>query len=48
MIQTHLLSVQIRWMTFMRMLMITIEAGKEKFLILFDDMIADIMSNKKF
>ena len=32
----------------MRMLMITIQAGKEKILIVFDDMIADIMSNKKF
>ena len=32
----------------MKMLMITIQAGKEKFVIVFDDMIADIMSNKKF
>ena len=31
MIQMHLLSVQLRWMTFMRILMITIQAEKEKF-----------------
>ena len=30
-IQTHLLSVQIQWMTFMRILMITTQTGKEKF-----------------
>ena len=41
----HLSSVQIRWMTFMRILMITIQKKK---LIVFDDMIADIMTNKKF
>ena len=29
-IQTHSLSVQIRWMMFMRMLMITTQAEKEK------------------
>ena len=48
MIQTHLLSVQIRWMTLMRILMITIQGEKEKILIVFDDMIADIMTNKEF
>ena len=47
-IQTHLLSVQIRWMAFMRILMITIQAEKEKKLIVFDDMIADIMDNRRF
>ena len=30
-IQTHLLNVQIRWMTFIRILMTTIQAEKEKF-----------------
>ena len=44
----HLLSFQIEWMTFMRILMITIQAQKEKNLIVFDDMIADIITNKKF
>ena len=32
---------------FMRKLMITIQSDKEKKLILFDEMIADIMTNKK-
>ena len=31
MIQTHLSSVQIQWMTFMRTLMITTQADKEQF-----------------
>ena len=31
MIQVHLLSVQIKWMTFMRISMITTQAEKEKF-----------------
>ena len=35
-------------MTFMRILMITIQAQKDKKLIFFDDMIADIMTNKRF
>ena len=43
----HLLSVQIRCMTFMRILIITTQAER-KILIVFDNMIADIMSNKKF
>ena len=47
MIQTHLLRVQIRWMTFMRILMITIQAEKKN-LTVFDDMIADIMTNRRF
>ena len=48
MIHTHLLSVEIQWMTFMRILMITIHSDKEYKLIVFDDMIADIIKNKKF
>ena len=47
MIEMHLLSVQIRWMMFMRILMVTIQAEK-KFLIVFGDIIADIMATKKF
>ena len=35
-------------MTFIRILMITTQTEKEKILIVFDDMIADIMTNKKF
>ena len=38
MIRTHLLNVQIQWMMF--------QVEKEK--IVFDDMIADIMTKKKF
>ena len=34
--------------TFIRILMITIQSGKEKKLIVLDDMIAGIMTNKKF
>ena len=48
MIQMHLLSVQIEWMTFIRILMTTTQAEKEKTLIVLDDMIADIVTNKKF
>ena len=48
MIQMHLLSVQIQWMMFMRIFMIKIQVEKEKTLIVFDDMIADIMTNKNF
>ena len=47
MIQMHLLSVQIQWMMFMRIFLIMIQAGK-KILIVFDDMNAEIMTNKKF
>ena len=43
----HLLSVQILWMMFMRILMIITQSEKEK-IIVFDDMIADIMGNKNF
>ena len=35
-------------MTFIRILMITTQTEKEKILIVFDDMIVDIMPNKKF
>ena len=45
MILNHLLSVQIKWMMFMRILMSTTQ---RKILIVFDDMIAVIMINKKF
>ena len=40
--------VQIEWMTFMAILMIATQAEEEKYLIVFDGMIADIMTNKKF
>ena len=42
------MDVQILWMMFMRILMITTQAAKRKVLIVFDDMIADITTNKKF
>ena len=35
-------------MTFTRILVITTQAEKENFFVVFGDMIADIMSNKKF
>ena len=44
----HLFSVQKQRMTFMRILIITTQAEKRKFLIVFDDMIADVKSKKKF
>ena len=44
----HLLCVEIRWMMFTKMLMITAQVEIKKVLIFFDDMIAGIMSNKKF
>ena len=43
----HLLNVQILWMMFIKILMIT-NPQKRKILIVFDDMNADIMTNKKF
>ena len=43
----HLSSVQIQWMMFMRILTITIQTEK-KIIIVFDGMIADIMTNKRF
>ena len=45
MIQLHLLSVQLLWVSFMRILN---PNRKRRILIVFDDMIADIMTNKKF
>ena len=42
----HLLSVSIQWMTFTKILTITTQTDR-KILIVFDDMIADIMTNKK-
>ena len=48
MIQMHLLSVQIEWMTFIRILIDDYNPSrKRKTLIVFDDMIADSMTNKK-
>ena len=48
MIQMYLLSVQIEWMTFIRILIDDYNPStKRKTLIVFDDMIADIMTNKK-
>ena len=46
MIQMHLLSVQIRWMAFIRILMIITQEEKKN-LIVFDDMIADVKGKKK-
>ena len=48
MIQVHLLNTQILWMMFTTILMVTIQKRKRKNLIVFDDMIADIMTNKPF
>ena len=47
MIQMYLLNIQMQWMTFTPILMIIIRAEKKK-LIVFDNMTADIMTNKKF
>ena len=47
MIQLHFLSVQILWMMFTKILIITTQKDR-KVLIVFDDMIADIMTNNKF
>ena len=44
----HLSSVQIQWMMFIKILIITTQKEIKKVLIVFDDMIADIMSNQKF
>ena len=41
-----LLNIQMMWMIFMEILMNTIQK-KHKILIIFDDMIADMVSNKK-
>ena len=42
----HLLIVQIQWMTFIRIVMVTIQS-EIKILIVFGDMVAEIMANKK-
>ena len=44
----QLLCVQKRWMMFTKILMITTQIEIKKVLIVFDDMIADIMNKKKF
>ena len=41
----HLLSAQTLWMMFIRILMITTQTEKEKCLIVFDNLIVDIMRN---
>ena len=48
MIQKHLLSVQIQWMTLIENIDDYNPTTRRKILIVFDDMVADIMSNKKF
>ena len=48
MIRMHLLSAQTLWLMFMRILMTKTQTEKEEILIVFDDVIADIMTNKKF
>ena len=45
MIQKLLLNIQMIWMTFIRILKNTIKI-KGKILLVFDDMIADMLSNK--
>ena len=45
MMQKHLLTAQMQWITFMKILTSVIQIGKKN---VFDDMIADIMTNKKF
>ena len=47
MIQVHLLNILAPWMMLTIILMITVQK-KRKILIVFDDMIADFMTNKKF
>ena len=47
MIRVHLFSTQTQWMKFMRILM-TITQVEKKNLIVFDDMIAGVMTNKRF
>ena len=46
-IQMHLLSVRILWMMFMRILRLQFKQ-KKNILLVFDYIIADIMTNKKF
>ena len=46
MIQKLLLNTQMIWITFIKILENTIQIKKRKILIVFDDMIADMLSNK--
>ena len=48
MIQKHLLNVQIQWMMFTKNIDNYNPKRKKNILIVLDDMIADIMANKKF
>ena len=48
MIQVHSLNTQMLRMMFITIVMIKIPKRKRKILIVFDDMIADIVTNKKF
>ena len=45
--QMHLSNVQRQWMLFMKIFMIIIQVEK-KIVIVFDNMIADILTNKNF
>ena len=47
MILEILSNTQMIWMIFMKIMKITIQIKKRKILIVFDDMIADMFSNKK-
>ena len=47
MILEILSDTQMIWMIFMKIMKITIQIKKRKILIVFDDMIADMFSNKK-
>ena len=42
------IDILIRWMLFTRILMIIIQTEEKKILIVLDDMITDIMTNKEF
>ena len=42
-----LLNIQMIWMMFIKILMNTIQIKNEKYWVFFDDMIADMLSNKK-
>ena len=48
MIELHFLSVQILWMMLTRILIITTQKEIKKVFVVFDDMIAGIMANKRF
>ena len=42
-----LLNIQMIWMMFIKILMNTIQIKNENYWVFFDDMIADMLSNKK-